>query len=375
MSLRQNWGKIFAMAILISLSICLSVSNWAYAASPPDIPITIQGRTAFEMPVNITATSGRDLQSNTGKLVLDLGGISFTANISSEGRLLGDLFGAMPDDTFSLKLSAGTQVLVSQRSAATGASLSTPNSIPQKIAVTIPDIVPDLPKGWVAVSQPFDINGITEGKISGVKLNMAALMVFKYDDSRLPERIEDLGTFYYDYALGWSAVKPSAGFVAEGPEVAVESDHFSLFMVMAKVNDGGSAPADINIQTLNIEPSEIIVGQSSEVRIKAVNKGGSPGDYSVVLKMNNQVQKSQIIHLDTGQSTEIAMLVAPQSDGIYNLTAGLLEGELIVENEAKPQVSGQNYWWLLCLVLGMAIVGISLVFWRTLARSDSQEDK
>jgi hypothetical protein len=375
MSLRPNWEKIFATVILICLVICLSVSNCAFAELPPDIPITVQSRPAFEIPAQRTAAGGLDSLSDTGKLVLDMGGISFTAGISSDGRLLDNLFGAMPDDTFSLKLSAGTQVLLSQRSAASGAPLSTPYSIPQKITVTIPDMVPGLPKGWVAVSQPFDINGLSEGKISGVKLNMAALMVFKYDDSRLPESIEDLATFYYDYALGWLAVKPSAGFVAEGPEVAVESDHFSLFMVMAKVKNGSTAPADIKIQTLNIEPSEIWVGQSSEVRIKALNRGGSPGDYSVVLKMNNQVQKSQIIHLDPGQSTEIGLLVAPQNEGVYSLTAGLLEAELVVENEAKPRISGQNYGWLLCLVLGMVILAISLVFWRRLAMSDSREEK
>jgi hypothetical protein len=248
--------------------------------------------------------------------------------------------------------------------------------IPWKIEVTNPNIftIPPYPQGWMPVSLNYEINGVTDGCITGVKLDKPSTLVFKYDETVLPETVEDLSVFYYNCQSGWTRLSPPPGFIAEGPDVAAEADHFSLFVVLA--NPGLSQPpANITVKTLTVEPQRILVGQSSDVRIIVDNKGGLPGDYFVVIKLNGKVQKTQTVHLGPGQSTEVDTIMAPGNSGIYNISAGPLEDILVVEPRIVPDVVETDYWWLLCIAAGISTLLFSLIRRRTQGKEDSDGEK
>ena len=115
-----------------------------------------------------------------------------------------------------------------------------------------------MPEGWIPVSAPYDINGVTHGVIHGVHLNNPASLVIRYDENKLPPIVDGLACFYYDLKLGWTQLDPPEGFIAEGPQIGAEVDHFSLFIVLTRPGGAPRPPARIVIQSLTVNPSRIL---------------------------------------------------------------------------------------------------------------------
>lgn len=284
------------------------------------------------------------------------------SRVTADGIVIGGLKATVPDGSFTLDILQGTQVHLSNENRQYPVDLSkVGETVPWEIRVTNPDVseVPPYPDGWIPVSPNYDINGVTNGYITGVKLDRPSTLIIKYNDKLLPETVDDLAAFYYSYQDGWTELSPPAGFIAEGPEVAAEVDHFSLFVVLAK-SGAGKPPANIMLQRLTVRPQRILVGQSADVRVRVINKGGLPGEYVVVIKVDGKIQKSQSVHLNPGQSTEVDMILMPGTSGIYTVTAGPLGDELWVDPRIIPDVSETNYWWLLCIAAGISTMIISL---------------
>jgi hypothetical protein len=317
-----------------------------------------------------TRFSDLDLDTNERTLVLELADESYSVGITDQGRITSDLAVSTSNKDFSLSITSGTQVLVNDSHSTSGLSES---AIPQKITVRIPNAIPELPDGWVAVSAPYSIEGVANGTLTSLKMDKSVLLVIKYDDVLLPDNLADLATFFYDNEMGWTQLQSTEGFIAEGLEVATKVDHFSLFVVLAKSSPIGNSPSSIVVRKLSITPSHILLGQSSEVRIRAVNEGGLPGEYTVVVKMNGEVVKSQNIHLEPGRSTEIPMLVSPGQIGFFNLTAGTTGAALMVDSEMAPDVTENNYWWLLCIALGVSTLLLGFIRFKKSKNQDRVE--
>jgi hypothetical protein len=297
--------------------------------------------------------------------------------MTEEGILVNSLEASTPDGLFSLRIEQNTQLRISNENRPNPVDLNkVEDTIPWKIEVTYPSIsiIPPYPQGWIPVSLNYEINGVTDGCITGVKLDKPSTLVFKYNETVLPETVEDLCVFYYNCQSGWTRLSPPAGFIAEGPDVAAEADHFSLFVVLAKPGLS-QPPANITIKTLTVEPQRILVGQSSDVRIIVDNKGGLTGDYFVVIKLNGKVQKTQTVHLGPGQSTEVDTIMVPGTSGIYTIAVGPLDDILVVEPRIVPDVAETDYWWLLCIAAGISTLLFSLIRRRTQGKEDSDGEK
>ncbi len=124
------------------------------------------------------------------------------------------------------------------------------------------------------------------------------------------------------------------------------------------------------MQKISVNPQRIMVGQSSEVKVRLTNKGGMPGEEMVTIKMNGQVQKTQRVYLEAGQSTEVVVMLAPGQNGIYTITSGKLSGELVVEPNVAPDISETDYWWLLCIAMGLAVLILSFVHRRKITAEE-----
>jgi hypothetical protein len=294
--------------------------------------------------------------------------------VTSDGVITEGLAATTGDSMFSLSIEQWTRVGITNQNCQDQVDLSlVGESIPGIIKVTIPEMktLPPFPEGWVAVSQPYDINGITNGFVTGVELDRSAKLVLKYDEDWLPEYVDGLAAFYYNYESGWTQVEPPAGFIAEGPEVAAATDHFSLFIVLARNGTGPNPPANIQIQKLSVDPSRIFVGQSSDIRVRIINKGGMTGEYTVVVKVDSKVQKTQSVKLKPGESTEMALILTPGRNGRYTITAGPKQDYLIVDPLLAPDVTETGFWWPLGLAFLIAIM-IFLIL-RRLRRKKEEE--
>jgi hypothetical protein len=294
---------------------------------------------------------------------LDLPGSSFSAKVSEAGVLADTLAALSSDRVFSLTIDSGTTLKVSNE--------GRPDNVPvEKIGATVPARIvvamkdaagePALPDGWTRVSPFFDINGITNGYTHGVQMDRPAHMVILYDNNLLPENVNGLATFYYSYQYGWTQLAPPEGVTAEAGQTAADTDHFSLFVVLARNGAGTKPPAHFEVNHLTLSPSRITIDQSSDVKLRVTNTGGMAGDYTVVVKVNGKTQKTQSVSLGPGESREIHLILAPGVSGIYTVESADNSASLIVEPEAQPDVAENSYWWLLFIAMGIALLVLAL---------------
>jgi hypothetical protein len=294
--------------------------------------------------------------------------------VSDSGLLVDNLSAIMPDGSFGLSIPAGTLLQLSNENRLNPVDLMQIGDIlPDDILVTIPDAgaVPPCPAGWIPVSPSYDISALTNGYVTGLIMDQPATLIIKYDDSLLPDVVEGLAMFYYSYTDGWVQLDAPPGFVAEGPQIAANVSHFSLFAILAKVGTP-NPPAKIIIQKLTLDPPRIEVNQSADVKVKVTNKGGMAGESEVTVTIDGKPVKSQLVFLKPGETTEVNILVRPDRQRTYIIAAGSLQAELMVDSPAVQEAVVNNYWWLLFVSMGGLV--IALVFYTRRRRIKSETD-
>jgi hypothetical protein len=303
----------------------------------------------------------------TSSLELDLPDSSSAAiAITTDGIIAESLSLTTKDRSFGLSIDNGTRVLISDRNnPGYTTQLESSANIPQKIIVSIPEVdsAPPVPEGWIQVSPFFDINGIKGGIAYGVKMDRAARIVIGYDTSLLPELLDSLATFYYNPESGWTQLQVPQGFIAEAGQNAAEVDHFSLFVVLAKSAEIPVVPARIEIQELTLEPSRILVGQSTEIQVKAQNSGGISGEKVIKIKANGIVKTSQSITLLPGETGIVTLVLKPETIGTYMIEAGQFSENLMVDPITTTEVTNLNYWWVVLISTVLAVL-ITFLFKR-----------
>jgi hypothetical protein len=295
------------------------------------------------------------------------------ATISDSGLLVDNLSAMMPDGSFALNIMAGTLLQLSNENRLNPMDLTQiGDNPPGEILVTILDAaaVPEYPAGWIPVSSGYDISAVTNGYITGLVMDQPATLIIKYDDSLLPVVLDGLAMFYYSYTDGWVQLDAPPGFVVEGPQIMANVSHFSLFTIMAKVGTP-NPPAEIIIQKLTLNPPRIEVNQSADVKIRVVNNGGMVGESVVTVTIDGTPVKSQLVSLKPGETTEVNILVKPDSRGTYTIAAGSLQAELVVNASAIQEAPGKNYWWLLFIILGILVVALAVFLRRRRIKSET----
>ena len=133
-----------------------------------------------------------------------------------------------------------------------------------------------------------------------------------------------------------------------------------------------SPPANIVIQKLTLDPPKILVGQTSDVRVKVSNNGGMAGEYIVIVKLDGKIQKTQSVYLGPGESREVNLIICPKANGIYTVSAGPASEHLIVDPWVAPNIEENNYWWLLFISLGISVLLFAFFFRRR--KNDSPDN-
>jgi hypothetical protein len=294
---------------------------------------------------------------------LEVPSVETTTGVTDSGIVIGTLSASTPDQTFSLSIGDGTQVLISNENSGNPVDLSQVGSmVPAKIEVTNPDIntIPPLPEGWIPVSKAYDIHAVTNGITTGVSMSQPAEMTIAYNIDELPTITDDLAVFAYDYKMQTWVQLPSSEL--KRGWLSTEINNFSVFIVLAKAGQQNvTPPANIIIQRIIVNPPRIIVGRSTDVRVLVTNKGGTEGDYAVVVRIAGKTQKTQTVHLAPGESREVDLIFTPTVSGIFTISAGSASDNLIVDPRSMPDVVETNYWWLLCIAMGISTFFFSLI--------------
>jgi hypothetical protein len=298
---------------------------------------------------------------------LDMPDASSTAAVSDEGLLADTLTAATPDQVFSLTIDRGTRLSISNQDRT--------DSLPEQLnGLTVPDKIsvaflnsaagPAFPGGWVRVSPFIEINGITIGLTHGIRLSVPAHMVIQYDSALLPENMDNLAAFYYSPQYGWTQLQPPAGFIAEAGETAADTSHFSLFVVLAREAVNSPKPAHFEVSRLLLDPPRIMLDQSSELRFRVANTGGLAGEYTVAVKVNDTIQKTQFIRLGAGESREIHLVLSPDINGIYTVEVSGISAQLIVDPAGQADVAETGYWWIPILAIVCAVPVLAVLYRR-----------
>jgi hypothetical protein len=345
-------NRIFTKIISIALAVLVAVA-WLVSQVTP--AATLSPAPSPSAPPSTPA--------RVRLLELNLPGAASTVTVTDEGLLTAALSAITLDQDFSLSLDSGTRINVSNEGSPDSVSTSQiGDKVPAKISVTRLESgeEPAFPQGWVQVSPFFDINGVTNGYIHGVSMDHPAHMVIRYDAGLLPENVDNLATFYYSYQYGWTQLEPPEGFIAEAGQTAADTNHFSLFVVLAKAATAPQPPAHFEVYKLTLDPSRILVNQSSEVRVKVSNTGGTAGDYNVVVKVNGKIQKTQSVILGPGESREIHLILSPGINGTYTVEVAGISAKLVVDPLAQADIAETSYWWLLFIAMGCALLVLAL---------------
>jgi hypothetical protein len=301
---------------------------------------------------------------NTRDIQLKVLQASAHSLVTEDGLLKERLEAVSPDRSISLTLEKGTTIsLVDENSAATP-DLPAVRIVPDEIVVSLAsaDSVKPFPEGWVPVSQVFEIDSVADGFSYGMTTDLPATLLIQYGETLLPATVDDLALFYYDAKAGW--VRLALANSLDGTTTAsAYVKYFSQFVVLAKPGIVAVTPANIVIKKMTIDPVQIMIGESSEVRVRVTNVGGQPGESKIELTINGKLLKEQTVFLQAGETTELNTVILPGIEGTYTISIGSYTGTLVVESRSV-ETARQDYWWILLLALGGSILILLALGWR-----------
>ncbi|MDP2919860.1 MAG: Ig-like domain-containing protein [Dehalococcoidia bacterium] len=241
------------------------------------------------------------------------------------------------------------------------------------------------PKGWVRVSDVWEILGYTYNIPHRVLIDPPAKIVIGYDQTLLPAVTEAIALFYYDEDKHeWIQLEQPPGYVAEEGQIAAITGHFSIFAVLAKPGVGPIEPspppgqpgtptqptgpvtpvpqANFIVRDLVVNPPKIDVGASSTITAIVENTGGLSGEYTATLTLDGEPISSKTLTLGPGESQPVEFVVTPGLPGTYGIDINQLDGQLEVIGQKLPLDYRQPvYWWLVVAATTALIILIMLV--------------
>jgi hypothetical protein len=93
-------------------------------------------------------------------------------------------------------------------------------------------------------------------------------------------------------------------------------------------------PAQFVLQNLAVNPSNVTSGGNVTISVDVLNTGEVEGSYTVTLKINSAVEKTEDITLAGGDSTTVGFTAAKDAAGKYQIEAGDLSAEFTVSSPA-----------------------------------------
>jgi len=141
--------------------------------------------------------------------------------------------------------------------------------------------------------------------------------------------------------------------------------HFTTFAVFAKAKPQPGSPAAFKVDSLKIYPATASVNQSVDILVNVTNTGGTSGEYTATLKLNNTVKEEKKVTVDGGSTREVVFTVTGAAAGNYSVDVNGLTGAFTIKS--VPETITPTRSWLTPILIGLGIivaVSIGYFLWR-----------
>jgi len=200
-----------------------------------------------------------------------------------------------------------------------------------------------------------------ESTPSPVTISPPARLILTYDPDKLPPNTTEVFIANYDAEQGWLPLSPVPGAVAEIGKAHGLLSHFSIFAILAELQE--SLPANLEASNLTINPSQIQLNQEVTISLDLANTGGKSGDYKLELKVDGKVKSTTWITVAPGTSQIVNFILTGDTAGKHQVEVAGLVGEFEVIQAATPPVFN---WWLTGGITLMVLAVWAILGWRWL---------
>lgn len=192
-----------------------------------------------------------------------------------------------------------------------------------------PELVPLPPEGKVILDS-FEFGPAKS------TFNPPINIILKYDPSfalRVPINNDfSIGVWNGSY---WEMIQ-DAKIDKEAHTIQFKANHFSIFSIMAS---RAKVPAQFSVSDLVIFPRYANPGEQIILQVNAKNSGTIPGNYLLILKLNDRVQETRYVALDAQSSQTETFFLNGLAQGYYTINLNGLTSYLIVQSTSSPVLS------------------------------------
>ena len=96
------------------------------------------------------------------------------------------------------------------------------------------------------------------------------------------------------------------------------------------------SPPDFRLSNLEINPTEVNIGENVVVTAKLTNIGGSQGSYTAELKIDGITNQAEKLIISAGADYMLVFKVSKGLPGTYKVTLGDLSGQFTVNEPPSP---------------------------------------
>ena len=236
------------------------------------------------------------------------------------------------------------------------------NTVPLILRFRESSATPSTPENTVIIGPVYELNAYSstsETTPSPITISPSARLILSYNPDDLPPNTTEVFIANYDTEEGWLAQSPVPGAVAEIGKAHCLLGHFSLFAVLAKLEE--PEPAKFEASDLTIEPSQAQPNQEITISLDVANTGGTTGDCSLELKVDGAVKATTQVTVAAGTSQTVSLTTTVETAGTHQVEIAGLVGEFEVLKPAGPSVIN---WWLIGGITLLVLAIWAIVGWR-----------
>jgi len=265
-------------------------------------------------------------------------------------------------------------------SIAKGVRARTKDDSPLKSVKIVPfDNPPAAPTGSNLISLVYEITP------AGAAFNPGISLTLLYDPASLPANtdVDNLSIAVLNTTESrWELLKSVVNKTDASVTTTIE--HLSVYAIIGRIvvpppPPLPPAPASFTISDLTVSPATIIAGQSVTISAKVNNTGGTGGECSVTLKMNDVETDTKEVSVAAGSSETVSFAVSGSAAGKYDVDVSGATGSFTVTQPetmvttmpvqtpttGSPPAKGLSAVLVVVIVLGVLfIAGCVLVIIR-----------
>jgi hypothetical protein len=138
-----------------------------------------------------------------------------------------------------------------------------------------------------------------------------------------------------------------------------------IFIVIEPTTTPTTASASFSVSELRISPETVEPRETVTIEAEVTNSGGSTGDYTATLKINDAIVDSVSFPLDPGESQTVSFSIAEETPGTYIVELAGLEGEFTVTEAAPSETTAEAINWPVLggIIAAVVVVGLLIFFW------------